>query len=96
MPDMRRNSHAPAPAQLPPSLQVQRSTTQTVISLLPYLWPVGNPGARVRVVIAMVFMLLSKIATAYVPVIYGRIIDALTATDAATAAFIVPVALIVA
>ena len=96
MPDMRRNSHAPAPAQLPPSLQVQRSTTQTVISLLPYLWPVGNPGARVRVVIAMVFMLLSKIATVYVPVIYGRIIDALTATDAATAAFIVPVALIVA
>ena len=93
---MRRSSHPPAPADLPPSLRVQRSTLQTIVSLLPYLWPVGNPGARIRVVVALVFMLLSKVATVYVPVIYGRIIDALAPKDAAAAAFIVPVALIVA
>ena len=69
---------------------------QTMISLLPYLWPVGNPGARIRVVVALVFMVLSKVATVYVPVIYGRIIDALAPKDAAAAAFVVPVALIVA
>ena len=93
---MRRSSHHPAPADLPPSLQVQRSTFQTIVSLLPYLWPVGNPGARVRVVVALVFMLLSKVFTVYVPVLYGRIVDALAPGDAAAAAFIVPVALIVA
>ncbi|HEY4174264.1 MAG TPA: ABC transporter ATP-binding protein/permease [Rhodopila sp.] len=75
---------------------MQRSTWQTIVSLLPYLWPVGNPGARVRVVIALVFMVLSKVATVYVPVIYGRIIDALAPKDATAAAFIIPVALIMA
>ena len=39
---------------------------------------------------------LSKVATVYVPVIYGRIIDALAPKDAAAVAFIVPVALIMA
>jgi ATP-binding cassette subfamily B protein len=62
--------------------------------LLPYLWPVGNPGARVRVVIAMVFMILSKVATVYVPIVYGRIIDTMTPKD--LTAFVVPVALILA
>ena len=85
----------PAPADLPPSLRVQRSTMQTVLSLLPYLWPVGNPGARIRVVVALVFMVLSKVATVYVPVIYGRIVDSLAPKDAA-AIFVVPVALILA
>ena len=92
---MRRSSHPPAPADLPASLRVQRSTFQTIVSLLPYLWPVGNTNARIRVVVAMAFMLLSKVATVYVPMIYGRIVDSLAPKDA-TAMFVVPVALIVA
>ena len=94
MRDMRRSSPTPAPADLPPSLRVERSTFQTIVSLLPYLWPVGNPGARVRVVIAMVFMILSKVATVYVPIVYGRIIDTMTPKD--LTAFVVPIALILA
>jgi ATP-binding cassette, subfamily B, heavy metal transporter len=92
---MRRSNHTPAPADLPPPLRVDRSTTQTIVSLLPYMWPAGNPGARIRVVIALVFMVLSKVATVYVPVIYGRIVDSLAPKDD-TAAFVIPVALIVA
>ena len=65
-------------------------------SLLPYLWPTGNTGARVRVVIAVLFMLLAKVATVYVPVIYGRIVDALAPKDASMTAFTVPAALILA
>jgi ATP-binding cassette subfamily B protein len=67
-----------------------------VISLLPYLWPQGNTGARIRVVTALGFMLLSKVATVYVPVIYGRVVDALAPKDGNMLAFTVPVALIVA
>jgi ABC-type transport system involved in Fe-S cluster assembly fused permease/ATPase subunit len=93
---MRRSNHPPAPADLPPTLRAQRSTFETIVSLLPYLWPVGNPGARIRVAVALVFMLLSKVATVYVPVIYGRIIDALAPKDAAAVAFIVPASLILA
>ena len=92
---MRRSSRPPAPADLPPSLRVQRSTMQTVLSLLPYLWPVGNRARAIRVVVALIFMVLSKVATVYVPVIYGRIVNSLAPKDAA-AIFAVPVALILA
>jgi ABC-type transport system involved in Fe-S cluster assembly fused permease/ATPase subunit len=93
---MRRSSHRPAPADLPAHLRVQRSTLQTIVSLLPFLWPAGNLGARIRVTIALFFMVLAKLATVYVPVVYGRIIDSLAPKDAAAVAFTVPVALIVA
>ena len=33
------------------------------LSLLPYLWPAGNPVARLRVVVAMLFLVLAKGAT---------------------------------
>jgi ABC-type transport system involved in Fe-S cluster assembly fused permease/ATPase subunit len=68
---------------------------QTILSLLPYLWPAGNPGARIRVAVALVFMVLSKVATVYVPVIYGRIIDSLAPKDASVV-FVIPIALILA
>ena len=61
----------------------------------PTCGPSANPGARIRVVVALVFMVLSKVATVYVPVVYGRIVDALAPKDE-TAVFVVPVALIVA
>src|SRR5271165_6458537 len=95
MRSMRRSSPTPPPADLPPSLRVQRATMQTILSLLPYLWPAGNPGARVRVVVALLFMVLSKVATVYVPVVYGRIVDSLAPKDE-TVVFVVPVALILA
>jgi ATP-binding cassette, subfamily B, heavy metal transporter len=68
---------------------------QTIVSLLPYMWPAENPGARIRVVTALVFMVLSKVATVYVPVVYGRIVDSLAPKDEAVV-FVVPIALIVA
>ncbi len=85
----------PPPADLPQSVRVERSTLQTIISLLPYMWPTQNPGARFRVVVALLFMVLSKIATVYVPVVYGRIVDGLAPKDE-TQVFVVPIALIVA
>ena len=80
----------------PADRQEHRSALQTIISLLPYLWPTGNTGARVRVIIALLFMLLAKVATVYVPVIYGRIVDALAPRDGSMTAFAVPAALILA
>jgi ATP-binding cassette subfamily B protein len=75
-------------------LRVERSTFQTIASLMPYLWPAGNRGARIRVVTALVFMLLSKVATVYVPIIYGRIVDAFVPKGAEAALVAMPVALI--
>jgi len=75
---------------------VQRSNLQTVASLAPYLWPTNNLGARVRVVTALVFMVLAKLATVYVPVVYGRTVDALAPAGGNAAALTIPIALILA
>ena len=88
-----RTAHPPA--SLPKELQVNNGSMRTVLSLAPYLWPEGNPGARVRVVIAMVFMLLSKVVTVYVPIIYGDVVDVLAPKDG-RAMLAVPVALLIA
>ena len=48
-----------------------------MLSLLPYLWPAGNTVARLRVVAAVVCLVLAKVATVAVPLIYARIIDRL-------------------
>ena len=80
---------------MPTAVRFQRSTLETITSLLPYLWPVGNTGARVRVVFALMFMLLAKRATVYVPILYGRAVDALAPKDP-TNVLVVPMALIVA
>jgi ATP-binding cassette subfamily B protein len=77
-----------------PSLpRLQRSGMATVRSLLPYLWPRGNPGARVRVVLAMGLLVLAKVATVCVPLIYGRVVDALAPKDGGV--LVIPAALIV-
>lgn len=96
MRSMRRSSVPPAPAVLPPSLRADRSTWQTIVSLLPYLWPAGNTGARIRVGVSLAFMILAKVATVYVPVIYGRIVDALAPHEPARFAYALPILLILA
>jgi ATP-binding cassette subfamily B protein len=67
----------------------------TIRALLPYLWPERDPGAKVRVVLAMGLLLAAKVATVYVPVIYGRIVDALAPRDN-TVLLAIPIALVIA
>ncbi len=72
-----------------------RTTWQTIASLLPYLWPKGQVGLRVRVVLAMLCLVLAKVATVYIPIVYSHIIDVL-APKAGGPALALPAALIVA
>jgi ATP-binding cassette subfamily B protein len=65
----------------------------TLRSLLPYLWPTGDIGTKVRVVIAMALLLAAKIATVAVPVVYGRLVDVLAPKDN-TALLAVPLGLV--
>ncbi|PZW45618.1 ATP-binding cassette subfamily B protein [Humitalea rosea] len=74
----------------------ERSHARTLLSLAPYLWPVGQPQLRARVVAAIVFMLLGKGANVLVPIAYARAVDALGPKAAAAAGVaLIPVALIV-
>jgi ATP-binding cassette, subfamily B, heavy metal transporter len=62
-------------------------------SLAPYLWPRDSLGLRVRVVLALVFLLAGKLVNIYVPLLYKHAIDALSPASAVIA---VPVGLIIA
>ena len=55
---------------------------RTLLTLMPYLWPVGQWGMRARVFIAFGLMALSKIVNVYVPLFYRDIVDALTVETA--------------
>ena len=56
----------------------ERSAWATVASLLPYLWPKGEPVLRLRLVLASIAMLLSVVAQAWFPFLYGQAVDRLS------------------
>ena len=87
---MRRT---PGP-QLTISAGPPRSGLRTIGTLLPYLWPRDDWGARVRVAIAAVFLVCAKIAVVWVPVVYSWAVDALVPSAASASVAVVPVALI--
>jgi ATP-binding cassette, subfamily B, heavy metal transporter len=49
----------------------------TIRMLLPYLWPPGATDIRVRVVLALVCLVIAKIANVYIPIFYKHAVDAL-------------------
>jgi len=71
---MKPANSTPMPASATP----QRTDFQTVRSLLPYLWPKGQTGAHVRVVTAVVMLVLAKVATVYIPIVYSQAVDMLS------------------
>ncbi len=56
----------------------RRSGMRTMRRVGPYLWPEDNPGARMRVVIALVALLASKLAVVSTPFFYKAAVDMLT------------------
>jgi ATP-binding cassette, subfamily B, heavy metal transporter len=90
---MQRTRPGEAPVTALP--RPQRSGMATIRSLLPYLWPAGDRGAKFRVAGAMSLLVLAKLATVYVPVVYGRLVDALAPKDGSSM-LAVPLALVFA
>jgi len=62
-------------------------------SLAPYLWPHDSSGLRLRVILAVAFLLAGKLINIYVPFMYKNAVDALSPANLVIA---VPVGLIVA
>ena len=81
-------SMEPGPAKTGP-----RNDWQTIKTLMPYLWPVGEMGLRLRVVCAMALLALAKLTNVVVPIFYKHAVDALSSDTAAVLA--VPVALLI-
>ncbi|MDH5750737.1 MAG: ABC transporter ATP-binding protein/permease, partial [Rhodospirillales bacterium] len=65
-------------------------------ALLPFLWPRNAPDLRVRVVISLVLLALSKVTTVAVPVFLKLAVDALSTPKGASALVAVPIGLLLA
>ncbi len=75
--------------------KVSASRTWGVMAILGrHLWPKGEKGLRLRVVIALAMLVLAKVVAVYVPLLYKQAVDALGSTAAQAVA--VPVVLILA
>lgn len=96
---MRRHDR-PSGSHDPNRKEGKRLTDGQVLrQLLPYLWPAGQVGIKVRVVTALLFLAAAKGANVSIPVWYKGAIDALTAGGnglAAHATLAIPIGFILA
>jgi ATP-binding cassette, subfamily B, heavy metal transporter len=69
---------------------------QTIKSLVPYLWPQGRVDLKIRVALAMVALVLAKVATLAFPLFYGAAVNALSDQSAAIQGLAVALSFIVA
>src|SRR3972149_8390810 len=80
--------HQTAPAGAPGADTARRSEWHTIARVLPYLWEY-----RGRVLLALVFLVIAKLANVGVPLVLKEIVDAL---DPRQAALLLPLALLIA
>ena len=77
--------------EMPPP--ASRSHMHTIRTLLPYLWQ-RSFEMRGRVVLAIILLVLAKVANVYVPILYKQAIDVLGADQATL--IVVPIAILIA
>ncbi len=56
----------------------KRTNWDTVKSLTEHLWPKNHPDLKIRVVLAMFFLLTAKLINVYVPFLYKAAVDHLS------------------
>ena len=75
----------------------QNTSLKTFQLLLPYLWPKKRSDLKLRVMFALFFLVLAKVANVFTPLILGQSVDSLNALSGGKNILImVPLALIVA
>ncbi|VAW14760.1 Efflux ABC transporter, permease/ATP-binding protein mlr7818 [hydrothermal vent metagenome] len=83
--------------RLPPGPAGERpeASLKTFLALLKNVWPDDRPDLKIRVVLALVALLLSKVISGIAPFFYKNAVDVLSASGV-DAVILVPVGLIVA
>jgi ATP-binding cassette subfamily B protein len=89
-----------APTGKSPRVTAEGSLLTTVRNLWEYMWPAGRADLKLRVLLAVGALLLSKVATTLIPFAYKGIIDGLNQASGANQALVmgiaVPIVLVVA
>jgi len=83
-----------------PTVDAQETNLgRTVANLWQYMWPANRPDLKLRVVLAILALLVSKVATTLVPFAYKGVIDALdgaTPDNTLVMGIAIPIVLVVA
>jgi ATP-binding cassette, subfamily B, heavy metal transporter len=66
------------PPQAPPATDATNLDFAVMRRFLPYLWPKDQPGLRIRIVIALLLVLASKLVMFSMGWLYGQAIDRMT------------------
>ena len=72
------------------------NTFKTLLFLLPYLWPKGNRKFKLRLILAIFFLVLAKLANVSVPIFLGKAVDALDNIEIKSLLLFIPISLIAA
>jgi ABC-type transport system involved in Fe-S cluster assembly fused permease/ATPase subunit len=77
-------------------MESKNTFLKTISLLFPYLWPAKRKDLRLRVVIAVICMILAKVASVFTPLILGRSVDSLNdLSDGINLLMIIPIMLII-
>jgi len=82
-----RDKPVTGPADAQPAIPLDpppASGWDTIRRVAPYLWPPGERGIKVRVVVALALLLVSKLIAVGTPILYKGAVDALAPADAGT------------
>ncbi len=79
-------THVDGAARTDRAAQPKVGQWQAFKALLPHLWPAGNWDLRGRVILALTFLVISKLANIYVPILFKHMVDELSGRPAAGAA----------
>jgi ABC-type transport system involved in Fe-S cluster assembly fused permease/ATPase subunit len=83
---------SPPPTSKTPRVTAEGSLLTTVRNLWVYMWPAGRNDLRLRVVLAIGALLLSKVATTFIPFAYKGIVDGLNQVAAGNEALVMGIA----
>ena len=74
----------------------QKTYLQTFKLLFPFLWPNKRSDLRKRVSLALICLIIAKVASVYTPLILGRSVDSLTELSSGiNLLMLIPIALII-
>ena len=74
---MTQTDQTAAPPQADIAGEERRSGLRTLRKVGPYLWPEGNRGVKVRVILALAVLVLAKLIAVYTPMLYKGAVDSL-------------------
>jgi len=71
-------------------------TFKPLLYLMPYLWPKNNKNFKIRLILAICFLIFAKLANVSVPIFLGKAVDSLDALNKDSLIIFIPIVFIAA